>query len=246
MKRNGRTLKLSALIGGLVLSISCSFAATSIGATNALLTTAADILSLTATQAARGILVSVTGVVTLSEANWGGRFFVQDRSGGVFVNNEKDPRPAPGDLVRVSGITHAGGYAPDILLPQWEKLGTAPLPEANPISAEQFMSGAPDGLRVEVSGVVRSAIAEERGTRLVLELASAGYRFRAFLPSSTNVNPDSLVGATVRVRGTAAASFNAQQRRILTMAMFAPQKADFIVDQLSDVRGLQETVTPPK
>jgi len=213
--------------------------------TNEVLTTAAEILSLSPIVVPPGqnIPVLVTGVVTFTEVNWHGMFFVQDSTGGVFVN-ATNPPPAIGDLVKVSGIWHPGGYAPDIELPSWTRLGTAPLPEAKPISAEQFMSGTVDGLRVEVSGVVRSAQSQRQNTLLVVELASGGYRFRAFAPISTNVDANSLVGASVRVRGTAAASFNAPLQQMLTMAMFVPRESDFIVDQLPDTSISEATFAP--
>jgi signal transduction histidine kinase len=199
-------------------------------ATNEVLTTAVELLSLTPEQAGTRMPVSVTGVVTVAEPNWGGRFFVQDSTGGVFVNNEADPQPEIGDVVQVTGVSHAGGYAPDIISPHFKKLGTAPLPQAEPVSVEQLMSGAEDGQRVEVSGVVRSA--HVVGPRLALELAAGGYRFRAFPPSSTNIDPNSLLDARVRLRGTAAASFNFPLRHLLTVVIFAPQASDLIIDQL--------------
>jgi signal transduction histidine kinase len=202
---------------------------------NSVLNVAAAILSLTAGQAAEAIPVSVTGVVTVAEPNWGGDFFLQDSTGGVFVNNRHHPQSNVGDLVQVSGFSHPGGYAPDINSSRWRKLGTAPLPAAVPISAEQFMSGAVDGERIELSGVVRSA--QPSGiekTRLRVELESGGFRFRVFPPRATSLDPASLVGATVRVRGTAAASFNPSLRDILTVVVFVPQDSDFIVDQLPD------------
>jgi signal transduction histidine kinase len=212
---------------------------------NEVLTTATEILSLTSEQAARRISVSVTGVVTVAEPNWRGKFFVQDPTGGVFVNSTNDPQPVPGDLVQVSGVSHPGSYAPDIESPHWQKLGTAPLPEARPVTVEQLMSGAEDGQRVEVPCVVRSAQPSQVvKTRLVLELASSGYRFRAFPPLSINLDPSSLVGAAVRVRGTAATSFNAPLRHILTVVMFMPQESDIIVDHLPDTAISQGPFTP--
>jgi len=104
------------------------------------------------------------------------------------------------------------------------------------------MSGAEDGQRVEVSGVVRSA--QKGKTKLLLELASGGYRFRAFAPGSLNLDPNALIGATVRVRGTDAASFNAPLRHILTVAMYVPQESDFIVDQPADTAILSGPFTP--
>ena len=78
------------------------------------LTNAADILALTAKEASNQIPIRVTGVVTTAEPTWGGRFFVQDASGSVFVDNRTGNQPAPGGVVEVWGISHPGGYAPDI------------------------------------------------------------------------------------------------------------------------------------
>jgi hypothetical protein len=203
-------------------------------ATSNVLTTAAKVLSLTAEQAAEPIPVSISGVVTVAEPNWGGNFFVQDSTAGAFVNYAGQ-QPALGDIVKVAGFSHPGGFAPDINATHWKKLGTALLPRAVPISVEQFMSGAADGERVELSAVVRSAQQSQIvKTRLRVELESGGYRFRAFPPFPTNLDPNSLVGATVRLRGTAAASFNPSLRNMLTVVMFVPQWSDFIVDQIPD------------
>jgi len=186
-------------------------------------------MSLTDQQATQNIRISITGVVTLAEPSWGGLFFVQDSTGGVFVNNQ-NPRPAVGDVVQVTGISHAGGFAPDITSPIWKKLGTAPLPEAKPVSVERLMSGAEDGSRVEVSGVVR--FARKEGELLLLELAAGGYRFRAHPRASTNLVANSLMGATVRVRGTAAASFNRELRQIIGVNLYTPHESDLIIEHL--------------
>src|SRR5260221_6939206 len=115
-----------------VLIFSMALAAPSgSAAANEVLTNVAAIMSLTHDQATQSIRISITGVVTLAEPTWGGLFFVQDSTGGVFVNN-KSPRPCVGDLVEVTGISHAGGFAPDIMSPKWKRLGTAPLPVAKP------------------------------------------------------------------------------------------------------------------
>jgi len=79
-----------------------------------IITNASDIISLSAKDALTGLPVSITGVVTATESNWVGRFFLQDASGGVFADNVNHPGPAVGDLVRVTGVSHPGGYAPVI------------------------------------------------------------------------------------------------------------------------------------
>src|SRR6185503_13499354 len=92
---------------------------------NEVLTNAADILALAPERADGKLPVSITGVVTVAEPSWRGRFFVQDSSAGVFVNYTNGNQPAPGDLVAVTGQTMSGGYAPCIDNPRWEKIGTA-------------------------------------------------------------------------------------------------------------------------
>src|SRR6266576_2105346 len=213
-----------------ILIVSVAFATPSgSAAANEGLTNVAAIMSLTDEQATQSIRISITGVVTLAEPTWGGMFFVQDSTGGVFVNNQ-NPRPAVGDVVQVTGISHAGVFAPDIMSPKWKKLGTSPLPEAKPVSVERLMSGAEDGNRVEVSGVVR--FARKEGELLLLELAAGGYRFRAHPRASTNLLANSLIGATVRVRGIAAASFNRQLRQILGVNLYMPHASDLIIEHL--------------
>lgn len=120
-----------------IFTITFSIPGISVAETNKALITAAEILSPIVVQPDQSIPVLVTGVVTVAEANWHGMFFVQDSTGGVFVN-ATNPPPVIGDLVKVSGIRHPGGYAPDIELPSWTRLGTAPLPEAKLISAEEL------------------------------------------------------------------------------------------------------------
>lgn len=207
-----------------------------------LLTNAADILSLPADKAAQRVAVSITGVVTAAEPGWRGKFFVQDATGGVFINNTNDPQPSPGDFVWVRGVSHPGGYAPDIYEPHTVKLGLGPLPLAKPISAEQLMSGLEDGQRVEVSAVVRSV--QVGSYRISFELAAGGYRFHAFTPLNLSAGPEALVGATVRVRGTAAASFNAPLRHIRTVVMYVPQPTDFIIDRLPVPGVFEDPFTP--
>jgi signal transduction histidine kinase len=221
------------------------FSDNSPAATNEVLTTAAQILALSPAQVDQRIPVSVTGVVTVAEPNWQGKFFVQDSTAGVFVINTNGPQPSVGDVVRVTGVSFRGGYAPCIEKPQWKKLGTAPLPGAKPISIEQFMSGAEDGQRIELPAIVISA---ERSqivkSRVRLDLKSGWGRFRAFMPFSTNLPPASLVGATVRIRGTASTSFSRSLRYKISVFVFMPQESDLIVDHFPNPAIWQQPFTP--
>jgi signal transduction histidine kinase len=203
--------------------------ATQAKAQSELLTNAAQVLSLSGKRAALKLPVQVKGVVTAAEPTWGGKFFVQDGTSGVFVGRGSEFHPEPGDVVEVTGITHPGSYAPIITGSKCNKPGVAPLPEAKHVPIEQIMSGVEDGQRVEIAGIVRAVTPGK--TNMDLELASGGYRVHAFPKTPADMDPQTLVGARVRVRGTAAASFNAELRHMLTVVLFVPLREDLIIEE---------------
>jgi signal transduction histidine kinase len=188
--------------------------------TNELLTNAADVISLPVERAARQIKVLVTGTVTVTVPTLGGSFFVQDATCGVFVDNRNGPSPRVGDVVRVSGVTEKGAYAPVITGPTFLKVGTAALPLARAVSIDQFMSGVEDSQRVEISGIVRSAQTNDMESNLDLGIASGGYRFHAFPKMPLGKDPQRLVGSRVRLKGTSGAFFNQEQRRLTALKLF--------------------------
>ena len=193
------------------------------------LTNAADVLALPAEEARKGLPVHVQGVVTVAEPTWGGRFFIQDHTSGVFVENISSNQPAVGDVLEINGASHPGAFAPMITRPKWRKVGIAPLPEARIVPIEQIMSGAEDGQRVEVSGIVRAA--QPGKSNFDLEIASGGYRLHAFPKTEPDIDPQKLIGARVRIRGTAAASFKASLRHLVSVVLFVPLSNDFTVEK---------------
>ena len=207
------------------------------------LTSACEVLALSSEQASRGIGISVTGVVTAAESDWDGRFFVQDASGGVFVENIGSTQPRPGDVVAVSGVSAPGGYAPIITAPSWEKVGTAALPEPKPVLIEQLMSGAEDSQRIEISGIVRN-VQGGLNTTFQIELASGGYSVDVFGPIPAGIDPQSLIGAKIKVKGTAATSYNAPLRHLVTVNVYVPLAGDFIVEQFPASNPFNKPVTP--
>ena len=196
--------------------------------TNEVLTNAVDVISLPAEQASHFLKVRVTGVVTASDPALKGRFFLQDSSGGVFVDNARGLRPEPGELVEVSGITYAGAYAPTITAPRVKQIGFAPLPPAKPVSVEQLMSGSEDSQRIEISGMVRDVQLD--GTRLAIDLVEGRYRFRAFVTVPENFQFQKLIGAEVRISGTAAEAHNRSLRQLIFVEVYIPNLADLVVE----------------
>ncbi|HEV2437317.1 MAG TPA: histidine kinase [Verrucomicrobiae bacterium] len=209
---------------------------------NEALTNAADVLSLSTDQASQGKAVRVIGVVTAAEPEWEGRFYVQDKTGGIFVNNPGHKPPKPGDRVEVNGVTAPGPFAPIIATPRWTKLGTAPLPPAKPVTVEQLMAGAEACQRVEISGIVRSV--QVQNNRLVINLMSGGFRLRVLTPIPPGLDPQSLVAAHVRVRGTAVTLYNASLRQMITVWVYAPVSTDFTVESTESTNPFHLPVIP--
>jgi signal transduction histidine kinase len=206
------------------------------------LTNASQVLCLSADEAARGTEISIKGVVTAAEQDWGGRFFIQDYSGGVFVENISNLQPAPGDVLAISGVSYPGGYAPIISKPHWKKMGTAPLPAARPVAIEQLMSGAEDSQRIEISGIVRST--QISGATLEFELVSGGYRIHVYEPIPPGIDPQSLIGAKVRVDGTAATAYNAPLRHLVAVDVYVPFLSDCVVEKSAAPDPFTEPVSP--
>jgi signal transduction histidine kinase len=206
------------------------------------LTNAAAVLTLTAEEARKGLPVEVQGVVTLAEPTWGGRFFIQDQTSGVFVENISTNQPQVGDVLEVSGASHPGAFAPVITRPKWRKIGTAPMPGARIVPIEQIMFGAEDGQRVEVSGIVRAI--QPGKSNFDLEIASGGYRFHAFPKADPDLDPQKLIGARVRIKGTVAASFNATLRHLISVVLFVPFSSDFSVENFEEADPFDEPIIP--
>jgi len=144
--------------------------------------------------------------------------------------------------VEVSGVSFPGGYAPIITAPEWKKTGTAPLPAARLAPIERIMSGAEDGQRVEVVGIVRAVM--PAGETWDVDLAVGGYRMHVFPQPLAGIEPADLVGTRVRVRGTVAASFNATLRHLITVAMFVPLPGDFVIEERENLNPFAQEIMP--
>jgi len=206
-----------------------------------LLTNAVDVISLPAERASRSLKVLVTGVVTAADPALKGRFFVQDATGGVFVDNVFGAPLEAGTLVEVSGITYAGAYAPTVTAPKVKVKGVAPLPAARPVSIEQLMSGAEDSQRIETSGIVRDARLD--GSRLVIDLAAGGYRFRAYVTVPADYPLNQLVGSQVRIRGTAAEAHNRSLRQLIIVEVYIPTLSDLVLEKPEPDNPFDKPVT---
>ncbi|PTX96484.1 histidine kinase [Opitutus sp. ER46] len=191
------------------------------------LTAAAEILALPSDIAATHLPVTLSGVVTAAEPDWEGKFFVQDKSGGVFVVGP-DRQPQIGEKVSLRGTTSRGAFAPIVLATGWTTHGQDELPPPRATTIERLMAGVEDGQRVEFTGTVRS-VYYVPSRKLAVDVAVSGRRVHVFPKLPPQLNPESLVGGTVKVRGTAAASYNARLRQLTSVNVYVPRAEDFVM-----------------
>ncbi len=214
------------------------------GEVPALLTKGAEILNLPEDEARKAIPIRTRGVVTYTESDWAGQFFIQDETGGVFVGVSGKPAPEIGQLLEVTGTSHPGAFAPYINEPKWEVLGTADLPEARAISMERFASGIDDGLRVEVRGRVRGVFTPNAG-QWILTMASGGQRFEVKVRVKDGAGPPAgWVGALVRVRGVLAADYQLHRRGLAMVRIFVADPSEILVEQAEEIDPMSRDLVP--
>ena len=123
----------------------------------AVLTNASQIRSLIPAQAALALPVELTGVVMDNAAPNRQAIILQDQTAGIYVlgNQSLFTNCLRGDKMTLKGVTDPGGFAPIVVAATARKLGTTAIPEAQPVTYQQLISGAPDAQWVEIKGVVR-------------------------------------------------------------------------------------------
>jgi hypothetical protein len=159
------------------------------------ITQAQQILTLSENQSQQHLPIQIQGVVTAADPSWNGQFFVQDPSGGVFVDSRIQPIPSPGTLVRVTGVTEPGAFAPIVGRPRWKAMGSSPLPPAKSVSIEQLVTGSEDGQRVQVQGWVHSA--RKEANQWILALVEGSSRVDLMLPRNFEPPLSKFLGAKI-------------------------------------------------
>lgn len=193
------------------------------------LRSAAEVLALAPEAAASELPVAIRGVVTAAEPDWNGKFILQDASGGVFISHV-GVSPTAGEIIEVTGFSRPGSFAPVVRAVKLTKGGLASLPPARQVSAERLLAGVEDGQRVEISGLVR-AVGVTPTRKLQVEVSVGAYRVRVFPKLPPQVDPQSLIAAKVRVRGTVTMAFNAALHQLTAVNLFVPTAEDFLVEQ---------------
>jgi len=171
--------------------------------------------------------VKIAGQV-LHERN--GEYFIYDAPNGLrFIPRDGKVNVQAGDTIEVVGYSELGQSSPLLRNAVVRKTGSAPLPEAKVLTAENMLDGALDATRVQVEGRVISQRAN--GSETVYELQAAGRTFLARLRNDLANALSIPVGSGVRVSGVYAGQGGDRSagRDIDSFEVFAHRAEDFAV-----------------
>ncbi len=161
--------------------------------------------------------VSVRAVVTYVDRAWG-VLFVQDETAAAYVDfHNVDIHLQPGDLVDISGVSGAGGYAPQIDQPQIGFVRKAHLPEPLEMNLSQENMAEADSKWCRIRGVVHTAI--EQDGRTILEIGAGAADVSIQLP--VPMDSDQLLDREVAVTGVFGVLFN-DRRQAIGHQIFVP------------------------
>jgi hypothetical protein len=210
---------------GLVLAVVASGAP---AAETPWLTETRQVRRLSAAEAAERRPVRLHAVVTYHHRFPGWNpLFVQDATGGIYVEVASGLDLAPGDRIVVEGVSGPGMFAPLVLEPQIRVEGRGPLPAPARRTLDELLQGASDSLWIEIEGVVRRLESVPgsggRDRLYALTLADAGgHPFRAIVRTSdASPPPTGLVDARVRIQGAAGTAFT-RKRQIVDIQLLIP------------------------
>ncbi|HEY8995756.1 MAG TPA: histidine kinase [Lacunisphaera sp.] len=118
------------------------------------LSTCAGVLELSVDQARQQLPVVIEGVVVLEHLE-AAAVVVHDATGAVFVRTDHGGAVKRGDRVRIHGLTDPGLFAPIVVQPTFEVLGSEEMPAARAVHFSELMEPQLDAQWVQVSGIVR-------------------------------------------------------------------------------------------
>ncbi len=169
-------------------------------------------------QAEKGYPVQLSGIVTWARPN-ADFFYVHDSSGGVCVYRPPEPVGSVfvGTKVEVTGVSAAGKFTPVVLASAVKPSASIELPEPQPVTLEQALTGIEEAQWVSMSGYVRGVAADGPWTRA--DLTTSAGEFSAMLPPSDRWS--TLPGAVIRVRGVCAAIAN-EKRQLTGIRVWVP------------------------
>jgi signal transduction histidine kinase len=171
------------------------------------LTKADSVRSLPREEAAKGLPVRLSGVVTFIQTDMA--IVVQDDTEGIYVTGRGKPFDfgtaedlRVGSLVEVTGVSGPGGFAPVVHAESVRVLGQGDLPPARTVALTDLLTGTFDCQRMSINGVVHRVFpGNEHGVQMRLEVATPSGWFSVFANDSSGLDPERLIDAEVQCTG---------------------------------------------
>ena len=200
--------------GGAVLLLLVTASAGCRAGAGAPLRTVHEVLSLPGGTAASGQSVQVRGVTVYSHPPSRTLVIQSDGEGLAVETGESTAEIPPGHDIEIIGTAAERDATPIVIATRIVDHGTAPLPPALPISTVDLATRRYSGRRVEMSGVVRSAVRGNDGRQLLdVGTPDGDFETRMTLRAG-GLFAETFVDAHVRVRGVARVVFDSRGRAI--------------------------------
>jgi PAS domain S-box-containing protein len=178
--------------------------------------------------------------------------FLQDATGGIYVDEPGRLRVRPGDFIELACDAVFPDYAPYVTRPHAVVLKSGPLPAPLPVSFEDLVSTREDSQFVMAEGIIRSVSEDSPTTyatpfgdrygsgwtgdpvregRLRLDLAMGVGRVVVYAVDFDRARIHELVDARVRVRGAVATSYNHKNQTVGWFILMNSLKQMEILDE---------------
>jgi diguanylate cyclase (GGDEF)-like protein/PAS domain S-box-containing protein len=194
-------------------------------------------------QSGTAIQVHLRAVVTYYDTV-APNLFVQDRSGGIWVDLRgiKTAPPQTGQLLDLTGEV-GEGFSPYVAKPHWKVLGDSPMPRPTVLSYEKAATGSFDSQWSQMEGVVRSFVKQAEGSVLVIDVATPTGAFKVRVPNYHAAFPMQLVDAKVRFKGVCGTAFN-DRNQLVAIHMMMPRLTNATVIQAAPADPFAVPVMP--
>ncbi len=164
----------------------------------------------------------ITGVLTYTDPH-DSLHFVQDSSGGIFIDSKQkkfESFPESQQFVEITGFSGPGDFAPVIQSEQLQVLGEGAFPNPKSATMQTLITGAEDSQWISLNGVVRSQSVVDDAT--ILSLAAGDFILQVTVPgASAHPAPQNYADAFVEIRGVCATVFD-NERRVQSIKLLVP------------------------
>ncbi len=217
------------------------------------ITSLRELRNLTPAEAAQGIPVDITGIITYFEIARD-ICMIQNEDGAAYVHFRKEKgriagKPnlqlKPGDRVRLRGVTNPGGFSPSIWHPESgniriEKKGKAPLPEPMRLFPTVILDPPMDNYRVEVTGVATDIRTQDGRTVVTFNDGFDDFELLIKGPPQPDQLPEGLLNSRIVAEGVYSAISN-NKRELIGARFFLPSANDIRIVE----RGAESVFEQP-